>query len=302
MPVGGFWAWTTYLFAGTGFAMAIVLAIIGGGVAMLIFKDEIVEWIVSNDYKCQNCGKVEWKAGSDDERTLEKISNDATHRRKELPASELLKEISADLERKNKLLTSIKPRGELKNKISNIDKRLESVNDYAIKKLIADLERKNNPPALRYVFIEKLLSKLKCEIRIDENAWLVVDSKGNSKKVNSIDELEQLSIIEAYKFDLTKSRAGDQVIKKHILNVERKDKPTDQAIKKLIADLERKNNPPALRYVYIEKLLSKLKCEIRIDENAWLVVDSKGNSKKVNSIDELELLSISYAQKVIFSV
>lgn len=62
MPVGGFWAWTTYLFAGTGFAMVIVVAIIGGGVAMLIFKDEIVEWIINNDYKCPKCGEVEWKA------------------------------------------------------------------------------------------------------------------------------------------------------------------------------------------------------------------------------------------------
>lgn len=67
MPVGGFWAWTTYLFAGTGFAMAIVIAIIGGGVAMLIFKDEIVEWIINNDYKCPNCGQVQWKAYDDSE-------------------------------------------------------------------------------------------------------------------------------------------------------------------------------------------------------------------------------------------
>jgi hypothetical protein len=62
MPVGGFWAWTTYLFAGTGFAMVIVVAIIGGGVAMLIFKDEIVEWIINKDYKCPECGQLKWKA------------------------------------------------------------------------------------------------------------------------------------------------------------------------------------------------------------------------------------------------
>jgi hypothetical protein len=60
MPVGGFWAWTTYLFAGTGFAMAIVFAIIGGGVAMLLYRDEIVEWIINQDYKCQVCGSVKW--------------------------------------------------------------------------------------------------------------------------------------------------------------------------------------------------------------------------------------------------
>ena len=62
MPVGGFWAWTTYLFAGTGFALAIVTAIITGGVAMLIYKDEITEWIINRDYKCINCSAVDWSA------------------------------------------------------------------------------------------------------------------------------------------------------------------------------------------------------------------------------------------------
>jgi hypothetical protein len=42
--------------------MAIVVAIIGGGVAMLIFKDEIVEWIINKDYKCPECGQLKWKA------------------------------------------------------------------------------------------------------------------------------------------------------------------------------------------------------------------------------------------------
>ncbi len=62
MPLGGFWAWTAYLFAGTGFAMPIVIAIISGGVAMLIFKDEIVEWIINRGYKCPKCDALEWKA------------------------------------------------------------------------------------------------------------------------------------------------------------------------------------------------------------------------------------------------
>jgi small GTP-binding protein len=75
MPVGGFWAWSTYLFAGTGFAMAIVIAIIGGGVAMLIFKDEIVEWIINKDYKCPKCGSVQWKPIDDkDENAVHEIT------------------------------------------------------------------------------------------------------------------------------------------------------------------------------------------------------------------------------------
>lgn len=43
LPARGAVAWTTYLFAGTGFALPICVAIITGGVAILAFQDEIVE-------------------------------------------------------------------------------------------------------------------------------------------------------------------------------------------------------------------------------------------------------------------
>ena len=62
MPIGGYWAWVTFLFAGTGFAMVIVIAIIAGGTSMLVYKDEIVEWIINQDYECKSCGEVEWEA------------------------------------------------------------------------------------------------------------------------------------------------------------------------------------------------------------------------------------------------
>jgi len=61
MPVGGYWAWVTFLFAGTGFAMAIVIAIITGGVATLMYKDEIVEWITNEGYTCPKCGENDWE-------------------------------------------------------------------------------------------------------------------------------------------------------------------------------------------------------------------------------------------------
>ena len=62
MPVGGYWAWTAYLFAGTGFAMGIVIAIIAGGTAILAYKDEIVQWVVDRGYKCEVCGLSDWTA------------------------------------------------------------------------------------------------------------------------------------------------------------------------------------------------------------------------------------------------
>jgi len=62
MPLGGFYAWVTYLLAGTGFALPIVTSLITGGVGILFFKDEIVQWIVNRGYECPNCGAVKWEA------------------------------------------------------------------------------------------------------------------------------------------------------------------------------------------------------------------------------------------------
>lgn len=61
LPVGGFYAWVTYLLAGTGLALPIVIALIGGGIGILIFKDEIVGWISNKGYECQKCGQVDWE-------------------------------------------------------------------------------------------------------------------------------------------------------------------------------------------------------------------------------------------------
>ncbi|WP_033026852.1 hypothetical protein [Pseudoalteromonas sp. BSi20429] len=55
----GGYAWIAYLFAGTGFALAICIAIVAGGVAMLAFSDQITKW-VSERYDCPKCGKREW--------------------------------------------------------------------------------------------------------------------------------------------------------------------------------------------------------------------------------------------------
>ncbi|MFT7224050.1 MAG: putative nucleic-acid-binding Zn-ribbon protein, partial [Cellvibrionaceae bacterium] len=93
IPIGGFWAWTTYFFAGTGFAMAIVVAMIGGGVAMLIFKDEIVEWIINKDYKCPKCGEIEWKADIDEEKATPNIKEQEESQSKKAHAIEPQKRI-----------------------------------------------------------------------------------------------------------------------------------------------------------------------------------------------------------------
>lgn len=58
----GYWAWVSYLFAGTGFAMAISIAIIAGGAAMLAYKNEIIHWLVNKGFACKECGGQKWTA------------------------------------------------------------------------------------------------------------------------------------------------------------------------------------------------------------------------------------------------
>ncbi len=65
MPVGGFWAWVTFFFAGSGFALPICIAIVTGGVGILVYKDQIVKW-VSNRYNCPKCNAKSWELIKDD--------------------------------------------------------------------------------------------------------------------------------------------------------------------------------------------------------------------------------------------
>lgn len=55
----GFWAWVAFIFAGTGFALPICIAIVTGGVALAAFSDEIAEW-ASKKFSCPNCGEKNW--------------------------------------------------------------------------------------------------------------------------------------------------------------------------------------------------------------------------------------------------
>lgn len=151
MPVGGFWAWTTYLFAGTGFAMAIVVAIIGGGIAMLVFKDEIVEWVINEDYKCPKCDEVKWKAYDMDKDEIETSGSDVVSD----SAASLLNWLEEE------------PQGE-KEKSIELQKRID--------------------------IAEALLRTKGCEFESKETDWLILESSGDLKEINSIDTLEQYAI------------------------------------------------------------------------------------------------------------
>jgi hypothetical protein len=61
MAGAGFWAWVSFLFAGTGFAMPLCIAIVVGGPALVIkYGDQIVEWLVNQGYDCKKCTGKSW--------------------------------------------------------------------------------------------------------------------------------------------------------------------------------------------------------------------------------------------------
>ena len=55
----GYKAWVGFLFAGTGFAMAICIAICFGGIGLLAYGKEVVEWL-NKKYPCPQCQAKTW--------------------------------------------------------------------------------------------------------------------------------------------------------------------------------------------------------------------------------------------------
>ena len=92
----GFWAWVSFLFAGTGFALPICIAIATGGVGMLAFKDQIVDWVVNKGYECDGCGNQKWTSVSPEaekemnakEDVIRNLEKEAEHLRKSFSVKE----------------------------------------------------------------------------------------------------------------------------------------------------------------------------------------------------------------------
>ncbi|UNM97203.1 hypothetical protein MMG00_04960 [Ignatzschineria rhizosphaerae] len=55
----GFWAWISYLFAGSGAAFIICVSIMGLGTIFLCFTDQIHRYNSTKE-NCPKCGKKEW--------------------------------------------------------------------------------------------------------------------------------------------------------------------------------------------------------------------------------------------------
>ncbi|MDO6561673.1 hypothetical protein [Paraglaciecola chathamensis] len=129
LPIGGYWAWTTYLIAGTGFAMAIVVAIIGGGVGILLYKEEILSWILDKQYGCDKCSQINWE--------IVKGGEDASQRQIIKQLADDSKTTPLQLNKERNLMLSLKKReitfGELKperneESLKNIKSSLKDLN------------------------------------------------------------------------------------------------------------------------------------------------------------------------------
>ncbi|WP_212749345.1 hypothetical protein [Acinetobacter sp. CIP-A165] len=67
MAGAGFFAWTSFLFAGTGFAMPLCIAIVVGGPALVIkYGDQIVDFLVNKGYACKKCNDTNWMSISEE--------------------------------------------------------------------------------------------------------------------------------------------------------------------------------------------------------------------------------------------
>ena len=53
------YAWVVYLFAGTGFALPICIAIATGGIILAAYSTAIANWLNSN-YHCPVCNSNNW--------------------------------------------------------------------------------------------------------------------------------------------------------------------------------------------------------------------------------------------------
>lgn len=97
----GFWAWVSFLFAGTGFAMGICVAIVLGGVGIAAYSNEIAEWFCKK-YECPNpeCKARDWECVKTDEEKEQPCSNETL-------ALQMQQDEIKRLEKENELLQKI---------------------------------------------------------------------------------------------------------------------------------------------------------------------------------------------------
>jgi hypothetical protein len=181
----GFWAWTAFLFAGTGFAMGICIAIIAGGGAMLAYKDEIVKWLVDKGYDCSNCGGNSWIAMSAEvDNEIKQYKKEEEYLKKSLLLTE--KEIQLFIKNQNELFTFEdveKYFSELDEKDSTIEKLLKDKVEWEKLKEQESKTQKKATDAFKkrfkicYPSLSFTQKSLKAITQLEENDLLKLEQK-----------------------------------------------------------------------------------------------------------------------------
>lgn len=205
----GFWAWTSFLFAGTGFAMVICIAIMAGGAAMLKYKNEIIDWLVNKGHRCSDCNGMKWSAVSPEmekEMNIIRAKNASLEKEseilrknffnKEKEAFEYVKEQDSSF--------SIEDLDELLEDIEERDSRIESLLKdkkewerhkksllLAQDKLVGNLEKRLRACYSSLSFINRSLKRI---VRLTENEQLKLEQQFgflqyNSKNANFRDDI-----------------------------------------------------------------------------------------------------------------
>lgn len=153
----GFWAWTSYLFAGTGMALAICSAIIIGGPALYAYSNEIIQWLIQKGYKCKNCNSQNW--------IILKETDKNTNLTKQNQANNENEKIEPN---KCSLINEIKKYENVINNSNSTDKRqlvllagsmLNDLNLNLVKKLCNKYKIQNSSQAKRIESLKNYLSK-----------------------------------------------------------------------------------------------------------------------------------------------
>lgn len=234
----GFKAWIAFLFAGTGFAFAICVAIIAGGVAIAAFSKEISEWL-SKRYECPSCHNKSWEIVTGEELILRHHNMD-----------------------KDKTIDG------LKNEKEFFEKKIEEIEE---EKRLLEMKlkevRNNHPDQFnkKKVFFKKTFKNIKNNDAIDFLTTGEVFFEFGNKVVEgdySAIVLEYVKSVETLLLEVLKKRRiynkGDEKLSLNGI-IKKYDAQWDTEIKEKIKEIREMRNPAAHKNMTAKKEAEKIR-------------------------------------------
>lgn len=144
----GFYGWVTFLFAGTGCAMAIAAALVVGGVAVAAHGDEILKVLIEKGYRCDNCKSQKWEMFTGEELNQQL-------------------QIEEDAEKIHKLQVQVnKFESDMRNYAVHTKKQADMYTQQIMQNKIDDLERRYRQVVKSSVSAEQYNREIEQELRI----------------------------------------------------------------------------------------------------------------------------------------